>query len=90
MPNRDGTGPFGGGNRGLGSVFGFGRGRGFGRGLGMGMGRGLGLGLGPCRRGSGISPDELSEREELMLLSKSLSERLEAVNRRIEMCGGRN
>ena len=88
MPNRDGTGPFGGGNRGLGSFFGFGRGRGFGRGLGMG--RGLGWGLGPCRRGFGVSPDELSEREELMLVSKSLSERLETVNRRIEELGGRN
>ena len=84
MPNRDGTAPFGGGNRVLGSFFGFGRGRGFGRGLGMGMG------LGPCRRGFGISPDELSEREELMLVSKSLSERLETVNRRIEELGGRN
>ena len=88
MPNRDGTGPFGGGNRGLGSFFGFGRGRGFGRGLGMG--RGLGWGLGPCRRGFGVSPDELSEREELMLLSKSLRDRLDVVNRRIEELGGRN
>ena len=89
MPNRDGTGPFGGGNRGFGSLFGFGRARGTGRGLGRGMGRGLGWGLGPCGRGLCRVSDELSETEELILLSKSLSERLEAVNRRIEELGGK-
>lgn len=85
MPNRDGTGPFGGRSRGFGSLFGFGRARGTGRGFGRGMGRGLG----PCGRGLGFSRDELNETEELILLSKSLSERLDAVNRRIEELGGK-
>lgn len=88
MPNRDGTGPFRGGNRGFGSLFGFGRGRGLGRGLGRGMGRGLGWGLGPCGRGLNFSPDDVSEKEELMYLSKSLSERLDAVNKRIGQLEG--
>ena len=83
MPNRDGTGPYGGGR-------GFFRGLGFGgRGAGRGMGRGMGRGLGLCGRGlfSGEA-DVLSEKEELLLLSRNLSSRLEAVRTRLAEIDG--